>query len=107
MPTITFNGQTIECSSGENLRRVLLKAKLPLYNGAAPLIHCRSMGTCGTCAVRIKGVVSEITRVEKWRLGIPPHRREQGLRLACQCKVQGDLSLEKLGGLWGNRTATD
>ena len=82
---------------------MLLSAKLPLYNGVAPMIHCRGLGTCGTCAVRIEGDVSEMTRVEKWRLGFPPHRPDNGLRLACQCKVLGDLTLIKLDGMWGNR----
>lgn len=103
MPKITFSNRTIECKSGANLRRVLLDAKLPLYSGVASLIHCRGMGTCGTCAVRIAGEVSEMTGVEKWRLGFPPHRNGEGLRLACQCKVLGDLELTKLEGMWGNR----
>ena len=107
MPKITFDNQAIECESGENLRRVLLNAKLPLYNGVAAVIHCRGMGTCGTCAVQIQGDVSEMTRVEKWRLGFPPHRRESGIRLACQCKVLGDLTLEKRGGLWGDKPKSD
>jgi ferredoxin len=102
MPTITFEGRTIECKSGENLRRVLLNAKLPLYNGIASAIHCRGMGTCGTCSLKIEGDVSEMTRIEKWRLGFPPHRIENGLRLACQCQVLGDLKLTKHDGMWGN-----
>ena len=83
-----------------------MTAKLPLYNGIANLIHCRGLGTCGTCAVRIQGTVSPMTRIEKWRLGFPPFKQDQavadGLRLACQCQVLGDLELEKLDGLWGN-----
>jgi len=103
MPKITFRDRTIECTTGCNLRQVLMDADMPLYNGVASLIHCRGMGTCGTCAVQIEGDVSPMTRVEKWRLGFPPHRRGDGLRLACQCKVLGDLKLEKLDGMWGNR----
>ena len=68
MPTIRFAQHTVECEQGDNLRRVLLKNKLPLYNGPAPYIHCRGLGTCGTCAVRIEGEVSAMTAVEKWRL---------------------------------------
>ncbi len=106
MPKITFNNQTIQCETGDNLRHVLMRANLPLYNGVARLIHCRGLGTCGTCAVRLKGEVSPMTGVEKWRLGFPPHRQtdslENGLRLACQCKVLGDLEIEKLTGMWGN-----
>lgn len=107
MPKILFENETIECSDGDNLRRVLMNANLPLYNGIAKLIHCRGLGTCGTCAVRIRGEVSARTSVENWRLNFPPHQLEQGLRLACQCKVKGDLVVSKLGGLWGNREMAD
>ena len=103
MPRISFDNRTIECEQGENLRRVLMDANLPLYNGVAKSIHCRGLGTCGTCAVAVEGEVSEMTAVEKWRLGFPPHRREQELRLACQCKVQGDLKITKHKGLWGQQ----
>ena len=91
----------LEFIEGANLRMVLLRARLPLYNGAARAIHCRGFGTCGTCAVRIEGEVSEPTAVERWRLGFPPHHRESGLRLACQCNVLGDLEVTKYEGLWG------
>lgn len=104
---ISFAGRTIECVQGANLRRVLLDAKLPLYNGIASAIHCRGLGTCGTCAVEIDGPVSEMTKVEKWRLGFPPHKPNTGLRLACQCKVLGDLNITKHNGLWGNQIAEE
>ena len=103
MPTIYFANQVVTCEQGENLRRVLLKHRLPLYNGPALYIHCRGLGTCGTCALRIEGPVSEKTPVERWRLGFPPHRSESGLRLACQCRVLGDLRLTKYEGLWGHK----
>jgi ferredoxin len=106
MPKITFAGETLECRVGANLRRVLLDAQAPLYNGVAAAIHCRGLGTCGTCAVQIVGPVSEITAVEHWRLGFPPHQRGSGLRLACQCKVLGDLHLTKHAGIWGQRLET-
>lgn len=104
MPQIEFDGKKIECKRGANLRRVLLKAKLPLYNGVANSIHCRGLGTCGTCAVLIEGEVSNPTAIEKWRLSFPPHIDGSGLRLACQCKVLGDLKIEKLAGLWGQKS---
>jgi ferredoxin len=104
MPTVRFAGHTIECLPGSNLRMVLLRARLPLYQSVARAIHCRGFGTCGTCAVRIDGRVSEPTAVETWRLGFPPHDRESGLRLACQVTVLGDLTVTKFAGLWGQRT---
>ena len=106
MPKIIFAGHKITCAKDANLRHTLLAEDLPLYNGIARYIHCRGLGTCGTCAVRIHGVVSPPTRIERWRLQFPPHRIEQDLRLACQCQVLGDLTLQKLGGLWGTKDDT-
>jgi ferredoxin len=105
MPKITFNGKVIECETGDNLRKVLMREGLPLYNGVASAIHCRGLGTCGTCALKIEGEVSPTTAVERWRLRFPPHEKGTDLRLACQCKVLGDLKLEKFDGLWGHRIA--
>lgn len=107
MPKVNFNNNSIDCEIGGNLRKVLLASKLPLYNGIAGAIHCRGLGTCGTCAVKIEGEVSEMTAIEKWRLGFPPHNHSNELRLACQCFVKGDLQLEKFAGLWGHKTAED
>jgi len=109
LPTVRFAGEAVECLEGANLRSVLVRARLPLYNGAARAIHCRGLGTCGTCAVRIEGAVSEPTAVERTRLSLPPHDREAGLRLACQCEVLGDIEVTKYGGLFGQRqdSATD
>ena len=76
---------------------------LPLYNGAARALHCRGLGTCGTCAVTIEGEVSELTTIERVRLELPPHGPETGLRLACQCKILGDLVVTKHPGFFGSR----
>jgi len=103
MPEIHFDDRSIQCQVGDNLRKVLLKAKLPLYNGIAGATHCRGLGTCGTCAMQITGEVSPKTAIEKWRLNFPPHKEASGLRLACQCQVLGDLRLTKFEGLWGHR----
>lgn len=103
MPTIRVADQQLGCPAGANLRRVLLDAGVKLYNGPMRAVHCRGLGTCGTCAVRVEGPVSEPTGVERWRLGFPPHKDGlgRGLRLACQCRVEGDLTVTKLAGWWG------
>jgi ferredoxin len=101
MPVVRFAGAEVECDVGANLRRVLLEARLPLYNPPMKIIHCRGFGTCGTCAVKIEGDVSPMTSIERWRLGFRPHRADAGLRLACQCEVRGDLELTKFPGRWG------
>jgi len=107
MPKIHFDNKSIDCETGENLRKVLLKANLPLYNGIANAIHCRGLGTCGTCALKVEGEVSSMTTIEKWRLGFPPHNHSNDLRLACQCTVQGDLKLKKFAGLWGHKVTAE
>jgi ferredoxin len=101
VPTVRFAGRAIECPHGANLRIVLLRARLPLYNNLARALNCRGYGTCGTCAVRIEGKVSDLTTAERMRLEFPPHEREAGLRLACQCSVLGDLVVTKHSGVWG------
>ncbi|MGE4606826.1 MAG: 2Fe-2S iron-sulfur cluster-binding protein [Myxococcota bacterium] len=103
MPTIHFAGKTVECPDGANLRSVLLRARLPLYHRAERAVHCRGLGKCGTCAVKIEGEVSEPTVAERTRLSLPPLDRDSGLRLACQCKVLGDLKVTKFRGSFGER----
>ncbi len=107
MPLIQFAGETISCDRADNLRAALMRhtpsMKGDLYNGAAALTHCRGLGTCGTCAVEVHGDLSPMTRVEKWRLGFPPHQADAGLRLACQASVLGDLIVKKHSGMWGHR----
>ena len=104
MPKVEFEGKVIECLEGANLRTVLLHARMPLYTRVAKAIHCRGNGTCGTCAVRVEGLVSEPTPAEVRRLRFPPHVADSGLRLACQCSVLGDIRVTKHKGLWGTRT---
>ncbi|MEM9693598.1 MAG: 2Fe-2S iron-sulfur cluster-binding protein [Myxococcota bacterium] len=100
---VRFDGRELPAVTGANLREVLRRADLALYNGNAAWANCRGLGTCGTCAVRIDGEVSPPTSVEKWRLSFPPHRSERGLRLACQVEVRGDLSVTKETGFWGHK----
>ena len=107
MPKVHFAGQTIECPPGANLRVVLLRARLPLYTRVARAIHCRGHGTCGTCAVRVTGSVSEPTATELRRLRLPPHDPVAGLRLACQTTVLGDVTVTKYEGLFGHHTGAD
>ena len=104
MPKVDFAGQSVECPLGANLRVVLLRARLPLYTRVARAIHCRGHGSCGTCAVRVEGPVSEPTAAETRRLRLPPHQPDAGLRLACQCSVLGDLTVTKYEGLFGQHT---
>ncbi|MEL6560682.1 MAG: 2Fe-2S iron-sulfur cluster binding domain-containing protein [Bacteroidota bacterium] len=103
MPIVKYKSQKIEVASGTNLKRALAKANLSPYNGSSKYLNCKGLGTCGTCAVSIKGDTTPKTAVEKWRLNFPPHQEENGLRLACQVKVINDLVVEKHAGFWGHQ----
>lgn len=103
MPIVTFQGQRIPCDTGVNLRELLVERGLAPHNGMAKWINCRGLGSCGTCAVAIQGQVSAMTLAERIRLALPPHNPRHGLRLACQCQVQGDVQVTKYEGLWGQQ----
>lgn len=106
MPSIEFEGKTVSCEQGANLRKVLLANGLSPYNGMADTLNCRGHGTCGTCAVKVTGEVSSLGAREKFRLSLPPHNKQSGLRLSCQCQVIGDLKVGKFGGFWGQKLAS-
>ncbi|MEZ3114705.1 2Fe-2S iron-sulfur cluster-binding protein [Halobaculum sp. MBLA0147] len=101
MPTVTFRGESVTCDRGDVLRDVLLAAGLSPHNGAADGVNCRGRGSCGTCAVAVTGAVSDPSRRERLRLRVPPHDAENGLRLACQTRVLGDVAVTKYPGFWG------
>lgn len=101
MPTITAQGKSFECSTGANLRRVLLDHGIDLYNGNARLINCRGIGSCGTCAVHIEGDISPANWKDRGRRSLPPHKAERSLRLACQTQVRGDITVTKYDRFWG------
>lgn len=95
MPRVRFEGQDIICPRGANLHRVLQHA------GAASSLSCLGLGACGACAVEVSGASSPQNARERWRLAMPPHIGGDQLRLACQVTVQGDLTVTRHGGFWG------
>lgn len=102
--TVTLpTGETEQVFNNKDLRSGLKKHFDEIYHKDMKWIHCRGMGTCGTCAMKVTGEVTPPTKVEKWRLNFPPHKDslKKGLRLLCQCKPLSDLKLEKLLGRWG------
>ncbi|HMB50364.1 MAG TPA: 2Fe-2S iron-sulfur cluster-binding protein [Natronoarchaeum rubrum] len=101
MPTVEFRGAEIECEEGEILRDVLLDAGETPHNGLSSRVNCHGMATCGTCAVEVDGAVGDRTAAEERRLSFPPHDPDDGLRLACQTTVRGDVSVTKHDGFWG------
>lgn len=108
MPTVEFEGETIEADIGDNLRRTLLDAGLSPYNGKAQYTNCRGNGLCGTCAVEIvDGDDGEPTGRELRRLKLPPHSPDSGLRLSCQLSIEDDLVVRKYPGYWGQHVERD
>ncbi len=101
MPTVRFRGREIDCETGANLRDVLRRAEESPHNGLSDRLNCHGMATCGTCAVEIEGPAGEPTEQERRRLSFPPHDPENDLRLACQTTVEGDLTVTKHSGFWG------
>ena len=101
MPKVKVHGKTLSCEAGANLRKVLLQHKIALYNGNSKIINCRGIGTCGTCAVEIKGTVSPANWRGRTRTSLPPHSSSKNRRLACQTKVLGDIEVIKYDGFWG------
>lgn len=103
MPTITYQGERIECTVGDELREALLEVGLSPHNGAANYANCGGRAVCGTCAVEVEGPVSEMSEEERSRLSKWPHDLDSGLRLACQTRVEGDVEVTKYGGFWGQK----
>ena len=115
MPIVRFAGRDFLCDAGANLRRVLLDGGASLYASPMDMLHCRGLGTCGTCALEVRAQdgaelppLSPVTKMERWRLGFPPHDRTNApvdpaaqLRLACQAQVLGDVRCVRRSGLWG------
>jgi ferredoxin len=101
MIKVVAQGKTLECDRGANLRRVLLKNGIEIYNGDAKVINCWGIGTCGTSAVVVAGKVSKANWRDQTRRSLPPHSPTRNLRLACQTQVLGDICVTKFDGFWG------
>jgi len=121
--TVTYRGRPITVSHGTRLRTALIHADATPHNGGSKLICCRGLGTCGTCAVAVRSPLAGSTDAagghpglspplpsarERARLAFPPHTAEASaarqLRLACQVRVVGDVTLAKGEGFWGHQS---
>jgi outer membrane protein assembly factor BamB/ferredoxin len=100
MPTVYFEGVEIECEEGALLRDVLVAAERAPYNSAAEYTNCGGNGICGTCAVRVDGEAGEPSTRERVRRSAPPLRGKD-VRLSCQTRVEGDMTVLKPPGFWG------
>ncbi len=104
MLEIEFEGISFQAEEGTTLRKALFDQGLSPHNGNANWLNCKGLGSCGTCAVQVvAGNPGPLTFMEKWRLDFPPHKKESGLRLACQIKLSGPLKIKKHSGFWGQQ----
>jgi ferredoxin len=102
MPKVKILNQSseIEVSGGANLRREVIRAGLPLYYGIHRFLNCRGLALCGKCAVAVKEGRENCSRPgfrERLRLLVSyltVGRDEGEIRLACQTRVIGDISME-------------
>jgi ferredoxin len=100
MPTITFSNEKkeIQVPAGANLRKEALRAGVQLYPGIHKLANCHGMGTCGSCRVLVtKGMENTSAKglLESARLAVSLAYigNESTMRLACQTRVQGDITV--------------
>jgi ferredoxin len=103
MPIVTFVNEKkeIQVPEGANLRTEALRAGIQVYPliHRLPLTHCPGWGTCGTCRVLItKGIenASPMGAKERLRfkLSMAYIGHEDTMRLSCQTKVMGDMTVE-------------
>ncbi|MBX3443753.1 MAG: (2Fe-2S)-binding protein [Planctomyces sp.] len=105
MPKVTFvkEKKTIEAPAGSNLRQVARRNGVNLYPGPHQVVNCMGFGMCGSCRVIVRKGTNHVSPPGAWerftrflnpvwffaRIG-----REQEMRLACQCTVEGDIEVE-------------
>jgi ferredoxin len=100
MPVVTFFNEhrSVDVESGTNLRKLMLRVGVTPYGGIARLTNCRGHNFCGTCAVDIadgKGA-SPKNQEEETTLGgnlAIVRVVDRNLRLACQTRVTGDMTV--------------
>lgn len=83
MPEITIAGQTISAAEDANLLDTLLAAGLPIP------YSCRA-GSCHACLLRCAAGAPLDARPE----ALSAAQYAAGWRLACQCRIAGDLTVE-------------
>ena len=100
MPKINFmkEKKVIECEEGANLRRVAMQNGVQLYPGIKSIFNCKGNSGCGECRVHVLNGMENLspkTLREKTRIGVSWFKigNEDKVRLACQCKVHGDVEI--------------
>ncbi|MBT9531191.1 MAG: iron-sulfur-binding ferredoxin reductase, partial [Pseudomonas sp.] len=95
MPEVKVASQTIQVPQASNLLDALLAAGIAVPNS------CRA-GSCHACLVRCLQGEPEDAQPD----ALSAAQRQQGWRLACQCRVADDLSVEVFDPLRDGRAAS-
>jgi len=92
MPKVTFLPMNTECdaSEGESVLDVALNHDVPLQHA------CGGFCACTTCRVQVKSGGSSLSSVEDEEADLLNLHGIEGndLRLGCQAKVHGDVTVE-------------
>jgi ferredoxin len=107
MPKVKFvNANTeLEVEEGANLRKEALRAGVQLYPGIHKYLNCRGLALCGKCAVAVKAGRENCAPAgfrERLRIllsYLPIGREQDEIRLGCQLRILGDVSVETTPGL--------
>ena len=105
MPKITFVNEKkeLEVPEGANLREEARKAGIEVHPWIFkyPGLNCMGNGLCATCRVLVKKGMDNLNPqglVEKVSLNVlhvfESVGHEEEMRLACQCTVKGDVTVE-------------
>lgn len=94
MPEIRIRGseKVIQAEKGANLRKILLENKVKVYAFPDVFFHCRGVGICGTCLVKVAETGNVLPKEHTFL------ETEQALslgeyRLSCQVSVEDDLTV--------------
>jgi ferredoxin len=83
------DGKEVECKTNDNLMDVANKADLTIPFGCTD-------GLCGTCIITVKKGTNNLTgKTEQEKETLELFEAEENQRLACQCKVLGDVELDQ------------
>jgi ferredoxin len=97
MPIITYTREDVqvEVPEGDTVRYPALEHDVPVYCGLWKFVNCHGNGMCGTDRVLVSPAINAnpLTLMEKIWLR-KDLKRNPNLRLACQVRVYGDVSVE-------------
>jgi ferredoxin len=97
MPIISYVRENVqvEVPEGDTVRYPALEKDVPVYCGLWKFLNCHGNGMCGTDRVSVSPSTNTnpLTFMEKILLR-NDLKKNPNLRLACQVRVYGDVSVE-------------